>query len=61
MKQYPALALRAIEELGRRLREAQETIKSMAVERSDSDQKTLRVSETLRVFCDTSIVQIVQE
>jgi len=33
LKQYPALALRAIEELGRRLREAQETIKSMAVER----------------------------
>ena len=32
LKQYPALALRAIEELGRRLREAQETIKSMAVE-----------------------------
>jgi CRP/FNR family transcriptional regulator len=33
LKQYPALALRVIEELGRRLREAQETIKSMAVER----------------------------
>ena len=33
LKQYPALALRMIEELGRRLREAQETIKSMAVER----------------------------
>ncbi len=33
LKQYPALALRAIEELERRLREAQETIKSMAVER----------------------------
>ena len=33
LKQYPALALGLIEELGRRLREAQETIKSMAVER----------------------------
>ena len=33
LKQYPALALKVIEELGRRLREAQETIKSMAVER----------------------------
>jgi CRP-like cAMP-binding protein len=33
LKQYPALALRVIAELGRRLREAQETIKSMAVER----------------------------
>lgn len=33
LKQHPALALRVIEELGRRLREAQETIKSMAVER----------------------------
>ena len=33
LKQYPALALRVIEELGRRLREAQEMIKSMAVER----------------------------
>ena len=33
LKQYPALALRVIEETGRRLREAQETIKSMAVER----------------------------
>lgn len=33
LKQYPALALRVIEELGRRLREAQETIKSMAVDR----------------------------
>jgi CRP-like cAMP-binding protein len=33
LKQYPALALRVIEELGRRLREAHETIKSMAVER----------------------------
>jgi len=33
LKQYPALALRVIEELGRRLRGAQEMIKSMAVER----------------------------
>lgn len=33
LKQYPALALRVIEELGRRLREAQEMIKSMAVDR----------------------------
>ena len=33
LKQYPALALRMMEEQGRRLREAQETIKSMAVER----------------------------
>jgi len=33
LKQYPALALGLIEELGRRLREAQETITSMAVER----------------------------
>ena len=33
LKQYPAVALRVIEETGRRLREAQETIKSMAVER----------------------------
>jgi CRP-like cAMP-binding protein len=33
LKQYPALALRVIAELGRRLREAQETVKSMAVER----------------------------
>jgi len=33
LKQYPALALRLIEKLGRRLRQAQETIKSMAVER----------------------------
>ncbi|MGA9347268.1 MAG: Crp/Fnr family transcriptional regulator [Anaerolineae bacterium] len=33
LKQYPALALTVIEGLGRRLREAQETIKSMAVER----------------------------
>ena len=33
LKQYPALALGVIEELGRRLREAQEMIKSMAVER----------------------------
>ena len=33
LKQYPVLALRVIEEQGRRLREAQETIKSMAVER----------------------------
>lgn len=33
LKHYPALALRVIGELGRRLREAQETIKSMAVER----------------------------
>ncbi len=33
LKQYPALTLRVIEEQGRQLREAQETIKSMAVER----------------------------
>ena len=33
LKLYPALALRVIEEQGRRLREAQDTIKSMAVER----------------------------
>lgn len=33
LKQYPALALTVIESLGHRLREAQETIKSMAVER----------------------------
>jgi len=33
LKQYPALALRVIEELRRRLREAQEVIKSIAVER----------------------------
>jgi len=33
LKQYPALALRVIEEQGRRLREAQDMIKSMAVER----------------------------
>jgi CRP-like cAMP-binding protein len=33
LNQYPALALRMIEELGRRLREAQDMIKSMAVER----------------------------
>lgn len=33
LKQYPALALRVIEELGRRLREAQDMIKSMALER----------------------------
>ncbi len=33
LKQHPALALRVIEEQGRRLREAQETVKSMAVER----------------------------
>jgi CRP/FNR family transcriptional regulator len=33
LQQYPALALRVIEELGRRLREAQDLIKSMAVER----------------------------
>jgi len=33
LKQYPALALGLIEELGHRLREAQEMIKSMAVER----------------------------
>jgi len=33
LKQYPAVALRVIEELGRRLREAQEMIKSMAVDR----------------------------
>jgi len=31
LKQYPALALRVIEELGRRLREAQDMIKSMAL------------------------------
>jgi len=33
LKQYPALALRVIEELGHRLREAQDLIKSMALER----------------------------
>jgi len=33
LKQYPALTLRVIEEQGRRLREAQDMIKSMAVER----------------------------
>jgi CRP/FNR family transcriptional regulator len=33
LKQYPILAMGLIEELGRRLREAQETIKSLAVER----------------------------
>jgi CRP-like cAMP-binding protein len=33
LKQYPTLALRVIEELGHRLREAQDTIKSMALER----------------------------
>jgi len=33
LKQYPALALRVIEEQGRRLREAQDMIKSMAIER----------------------------
>jgi len=33
LKQYPALALRVMGELGRRLREAQDLIKSMAVER----------------------------
>jgi CRP-like cAMP-binding protein len=33
LKQYPALALRVMEELGHRLREAQELIKSMALER----------------------------
>jgi CRP-like cAMP-binding protein len=33
LQQYPALALRVIEEQGRRLREAQDMIKSMAVER----------------------------
>jgi CRP-like cAMP-binding protein len=33
LNQYPALALRVIEELGRRLREAQDMIRSMAVER----------------------------
>ncbi len=33
LKQYPALALRVIEEQGRRLREAHDMIKSMAVER----------------------------
>lgn len=33
LQQYPALALRVIEVLGHRLREAQEMIKSMAVER----------------------------
>lgn len=33
LEQYPALALKVIEEQGRRLREAQDMIKSMAVER----------------------------
>jgi CRP-like cAMP-binding protein len=33
LKQYPALALKVIEEQGRRLREAQDMIRSMAVER----------------------------
>jgi len=33
LKQYPALALKVIEEQGRRLRDAQEMIRSMAVER----------------------------
>jgi len=33
LRRYPALALKIIEELGHRLREAQNTIKSMAVER----------------------------
>jgi CRP/FNR family transcriptional regulator len=33
LNQYPALALRVIEELGRQLREAQDMIKSMAIER----------------------------
>ena len=33
LKQYPALAMRVIEEQGRRRREAQDMIKSMAVER----------------------------
>ena len=49
LKQYPALALRAIEELGRRLGEAQETIKSMAVERVER-----RIARTLLKLAATT-------